>query len=103
MYFTANIHTGGHTPLSLQSQSNQTIFRPERDWSVNASVNIEDSPVMVLQGLSEGVLLVRSVCHVVYFMKMNKAQEKLELQRTMNGAKNVNAQGFDSTVTGATL
>ena len=53
MRFTASIHTGCHTPLSLQSRLNQKIFRPQRVWSVTASVNIDHSPVMVLQGLSE--------------------------------------------------
>ena len=73
----------------------------EREWSVTASVNIDHSPVMVLQGLSEGVLLVRSACNVVYLIEIKKAQEKLKLERAMNGAKNVNAQGFDRTVESA--
>ena len=73
----------------------------EREWSVTGGVNIDHSPVTVLQGLSEGVLLLRSACHFVYIMEMKKAQKKLKLERTMNGAKNVNAQGFDRTVSGA--
>ena len=64
-------------------------------------MNIDHSPVTVLQGLSEGLLLVHSACHVVYIMTMWKAHEKLKLERTMNGVKNVNAQGFDRTVSGA--
>ena len=59
---------------------------------MTARVNIGHSPVTVLQGLNEGVLLVCSACHVVYIMEMKKAQEKLKLEWTMNGAKNVNAQ-----------
>ena len=68
---------------------------------MTASVNIDHIPVAVLQGLGEGVLLVRSACHVVYIVEMKKSTEKLKLERTMNGAKNVNAQGFDRTVSGA--
>ena len=68
-------------PVTLRSRSNQKIFRPERDWSESGAwlsvwtlttVYI----VTVLEGLSEGVLLVRSACHVVYLMEMKKAQEK---------------------------
>ena len=35
------------------------------------------------------------------FMEMKKVQEKLKIERTLNGAKNVNAQGFDRAVSGA--
>ena len=47
-----------------------------------------------MQGLNEGVLLV-------YIMEMKKAQEKLNIEGTENGEKNVNAQGFDRTVSQA--
>ena len=68
---------------------------------MTASVNIDHSPVMVLQGLSEGVLLLRSACHVVYIMEMKKAQKKLKLERIVTGANSVNAPGFDRAVSGA--
>ena len=104
MHFTASIHTGGHTPFSLhhapvaiESKDISTRAQLDREWSVTASVNIDHSPVTVLQGFSEGVLLVRTACHVLTIMEMKKAHEKLKLERTMNGAKTVNAQGFDRT------
>ena len=43
---------------------------------MTVSVNIDHGLVTVLEGLSEGVLLVRSACHVVYLMEMKKAHEK---------------------------
>ena len=64
-------------------------------------MNIDHSPVTVLQGLSEGVLLVPSACPVVCIVEMKKAREKLKQERAMNGAKNVNAKGFDRTISGA--
>ena len=88
----------GLAPVTLRSRSNQKIFRPERDWIESGALT--NSPVTVLQGLSECVLLVCSACYVVYIMEMKKAQEKLKLELTMNGAKNMNAQGFDRTMSG---
>ena len=105
MHFTASIHTGGHSPLSLHSRSGLDRIKRCFDQSViGARVESDRQCELWPQssygsaGLEWGCVAGSLCLPRAYIMEMKKAQDKLKLERTMNGAKNVNARGFDRTV-----